>query len=150
MNQLRSIGIAGVLLALLVVFELAPAARAEEFASLGLLLDKGGASVARDALGKLLTGATFGGQSINNDTEFEVHYTRDGKYTGTWWGGGGRGRVWGTWTLRDDSALCTASENDWRPGVTQLCTFWYRFGENYYAAVSNDRSAYLRMRRFRR
>jgi hypothetical protein len=150
MNRLRNIGFAGVLFALLVAFEFAPVARAEEFSNLGVLLDKGGAPVASDALRTLLTGATFGGQSINNTSEFEVHYTGDGKYTGTWWAGGAFGRVWGTWTLRDDSALCTAGESDWRPGVTKLCTFWYKHGENYYSAASNDRSAYLRMRRVKR
>lgn len=150
MSRLRNYGAVGMLFALLVAFEFAPAARAEEFSNLHALLDKGGTPVSAEALRNLLTGAIFGGQSLTNQSEFESHYTADGRSTGTWATGGGSGRIWGTWTIRDDGALCTASENDWNSGVTHLCTFWYQLGDNCYAAASRDRSANVRLRKVKR
>jgi len=126
---------------------------AQEPANLGELLDKGGKRLDAAELRALLTDATVSGMTLRPGSRigFEVTYASDGKSSGRLWGlpvDAAPGTS-GAWTIDEQGQFCTNTVT-MAFGTTSACTYFYRLNDAYYAAASNERSAFVRTRTIKR
>lgn len=126
---------------------------AQEPANLGELLDKGAKRLDAAELKALLTGATVSGMTLRPGSRigFEVTYASDGKSSGRLWGlhVDAAPGMSGTWTIDEQGQLCTNTVT-MAFGTTSACIHFYRLNDAYYAAASNERSAFVRTRTIKR
>lgn len=128
-------------------------ASAQEFSSLGELLDKGAKRLDAAELKALLTGATMSGMALRPGSRigFDVTYASDGKSSGRLYGlhpDTGPGMT-GTWAINEQGQLCSETVSI-AFGKTSACAYFFSLNNVYYAAASNERSAFVRTRTIKR
>ena len=126
---------------------------AQQAATVGELLDKGGKKLTKDELAKLVTGATIAGLAQSDPNyRSENTYKDDGSMSGHAFrvsGGTYTTGVFGTWSLNDQGQLCVVFKTNWGWG-SQVCNFYFSLGTAYYVAPTDDRMAQLVVREVKR
>lgn len=126
------------------LFAFSVAAFAQQPATVGDLLDRGGKKLTKDELTTVLTGATVKGTVPSNPgRQSEMTYNKDGTATGRSSGGSGVGSAYGlfgTWLINDQGQLCNRLRNMWEDR-SPPCMFYFMLGDTYYATTSDDKSA---------
>ena len=126
---------------------------AQQPATVGELLDKGGKKLTKDELAKLVTGATMSGISpINPSWKSQTTFKGDGSYSGIVVRAGagvGTSGIFGKWSLNDQGLMCTDGANSSNQRI-QNCNFFFRLGTAYYMGPTDDRTAQLLEREIKR
>lgn len=120
---------------------------AQEFSNLGEILDKGGQRLDATELKAFLSGATISGKSMRPPTEFEMNYASDGVANGRIFGirvDQAPGMT-GTWKVDDKGQICVDLMT-MTFGAVKGCSSYYKLGNVYYQAASDDRGAVVRLR----
>ena len=129
-------------------------AAAQQPATVGDLLEKGGKKLNRDELSKLLSGAHVSGTSIANpNAKFELTYKTDGTHEGTAMavhGVGNKTQFWGKWSVNEQGETCFETQFRGQPGTSTGCTSYYVLGGTYYQAAKDDKSAPVQLREIKR
>jgi hypothetical protein len=119
--------------------------------NLGRLLDAGARKITVAEFRQDLTQHTIVGPMPGGTGEVEYMYMSDGSIRGR--GRLGFGAIWpstvsGEWTIVDGERVCTTMQIRGDPGapgaLPQRCEFWFKLGDDYYAADSDsDRATKL-------
>lgn len=132
---------------------------AEQPATVGELLDKGGKKLTKDELARLVTGATIGGIAASDPNwKFQYTYKDDGSVSGNTFRFTGAGvattgasttRISGKWSLNEQGQLCSDTTNSFRQKY-QRCDFYFSLGTAYFSSPTDDRTAALLEREVQR
>jgi hypothetical protein len=128
---------------------------AQQAATVGELLDKGGKKLTKDEVAKLIPGATIGGIIPRFPNMKSDHtYKDDGSVSGnvvrvTGGGPSTATGVFGKWSVNEQGQICT-DLRDTRGGSFQNCNFYFRLGDAYYVATTDDKMAQIFEREVKR
>jgi len=117
--------------------------------TLGELLDMGAKQIPQAELVSLLSGLTMSGESFNNQGgTIRFDYKADGTVSGHLRTADGREfPSSGTWKVDDSGKFCRDMT---RPNGSKWgdCRYFYRLGEGYFAAETNERGTKIEKRIF--
>ena len=121
---------------------------AQEPATVGDILGKGGKKLTKDEAVKLLTGATVTGpQVLDRSLQFEMTYEATGTASG--FGSQKTIKVIGKWWINEQGQLCTELENSNRLKFGN-CSFYFVLGSSYYLAINDETATPLYDRQVKR
>ena len=125
---------------------------AQQPATVGELIDKGGKKLGSEELTNLISGSEVRGVSAAfPTTTFDVVYKRNGTLEGALIGLRADGRnlqYWGKWSVNDRSELCTEVQSV--AGPNRACVLYFELGGKYYQAGKDDKSAPVYLREIKR
>ncbi len=111
----------------------------------GELLDKGAKKIEREELQALLKGATVSGiQRARPDIKFSLKHNDDGSTSGSAQRVADNlayTRVSGTWRVNEKGQHCSDLRNSFgdKPEGTGSCNYYFKLGDTYWQAATDDR-----------
>ena len=144
MSTRSAVLVSGILLA----FGAATASYAQDPATVGELLEKGGKKLSGDELTRIIAGSHMRGVSMTTGTPFEASYNNNGTLDGLFVGARGDGgsvRLWGKWAVNERSEVCI----ELNTGV-QACTPYFELAGKHYQARSDSKTERVFLREIKR
>ena len=123
---------------------------AQQPATVGDLIDKGGKKIAKDELSALLKGATVSGVQEGSGAKFSNTLNPDGSVKGTAVRtGGDTFELTGKWSVNDKGQLCSDLTPGWGRHFDS-CSFFFTLGNAYYASQSDERTGAILLREIKK
>jgi len=125
---------------------------AQQPATVGDLVDKGGKKLNQEEATKVLTGATVKGTSFN-DPRYIREYTHksDGSLSGTAGPSGEKQEQYeGKWWVTESGQLCVDRKRTSATNYRRYCGSYFVFANEYFEAANDDRASPIFVRTIKR
>ena len=124
---------------------------AQQPATVGELIDKGGKKLGSEEVTKLISGSDVSGVLMSSGHQFEVTYKSNGTLQGRLIGARTDGRslaYWGKWSVNERGELCVDINSS--GGPSKGCQPFFQSAGKYYQASKDDKSAPIYLREIKR